>query len=146
MRRGMPLTTGDSSGRLRNDDGFNGWLRRQQQQHRRQRSHPSQSKPSPPAPQHPLPPPTQTQVGRWQHANPAPAGPLQCQFPPPGYMPLLIPCPGQPCAHPPCLGLGGERVGVRGQLEVWMELARSDDITNLGDEMVWGGGRLQGGG
>lgn len=24
----------------------------------------------------------QTQVGRWQHANPALAGPLQCQFPP----------------------------------------------------------------
>lgn len=24
----------------------------------------------------------QTEVGRWQHANPALAGPLQCQFPP----------------------------------------------------------------
>lgn len=42
----------------------------------------------------------QTQVWRWQHANPALAGPLQCQFPPPGYMPLLIPCPSPPCAHP----------------------------------------------
>lgn len=52
----------------------------------------------------------QTQVGRWQHANPALAGPLQCQFPPPGYMPLLIPCPSLPCAHPP----RGESTGVYG--------------------------------
>lgn len=42
----------------------------------------------------------QTQVRRWQHANPALASPLQCQFPPPGYMPLLIPWPTSPYAPP----------------------------------------------
>lgn len=62
-------------------------------------------------------PSRQTQVGRWQHANPALAGPLQCQFPPWGYMPLLIPSP-----HPQLEGSG------------W-NLLRNDNITNLGDEM-----------
>lgn len=41
---------------------------------------------------------------------------------------------------------GGEHRGVWGQLEVRMELAGSDDITNLGDEMGVTRARLSGGG
>lgn len=54
-----------------------------------------------------------TQVGQWQHANPALAGPLQSQFPLPRYMPLLVPWPGPPYARPTSTNqAGGEHSGV----------------------------------
>lgn len=143
MRHGMPLTSRDSSGSQHKDVVFNSWLR---QQHQRQHSHPSQSKPLPQLLNirfSPLPPPDpgQTMAAR----QPSPCRPPAVSVPAPRIQapPHPLPqCALRPSSQP---WLGGEHRCVWGQLEVRMELARSNDLTSLGAEMGVAKLRLSGG-
>lgn len=66
---------------------------------------------------HPVP--VFSQVRRWQHANPAPAGPLRSQFCPWDTSPSSSPVAHLPYTRPPSAGPagGGEHSGVLGGLK-----------------------------
>lgn len=119
-RRGMPLTSEDLSGKLHNEDGS---------------SHPSWSKPLPSnstsafSPSRSLPPdPGRTMAARQ---------PSSCR--PPA---VSVPAPR---IHAPPHALPQSTLCPSSAGRVRMELARSDNITNFGDEMKVASSRLCGG-
>lgn len=145
MRRGMPLTSWDSSGRLHNDDGINSRLR---QQHQRQHPHPSQSSPLPQLLNIRLFPSPSTIPRSDDGSTPTQLLPAPCSVSsrPQDTCLSSFHAPIHPVPILTAPGWGGEHRGVWGQLEVRMEVARRDDITNSEDEMRVTMSRLSGSG
>lgn len=91
---------------------------------------------SPPASQHP-PFPSPPDPGSTMAARqPSPCRPPAVSVPCPRNTSLSSsPCPRPPLCPSPQHAAGGEHRGIWGQLEVWMEYAKSDDVTYSEDEM-----------
>lgn len=62
-----------------------------------------------------FPPPTKPRSDDGSTPTQPPPAPCSVSFPPPGYMPLLIPCPSPPCAHPHSERAQGRMGSVGGQ-------------------------------
>ncbi|KAK5851064.1 hypothetical protein PBY51_001889 [Eleginops maclovinus] len=107
MRRGMPLTSGDSSGRRR----YSSWLRQQQ---RRQHSHPPSLHLSPCFSTSAFPLPIRPRFDDGSTPTQLLPAPCSVSSLPQKYKPLLVPLTPSACSHPhnTRLGEGTEAYGV----------------------------------